>query len=354
MGIQDLNELIREHAPSAFFTASMSDLQGRRVAIDACRWVYANWSMIVKREVSRINPLETPLNDQKLAQNLYRQALNYVLKWLRFGVTPIFVFEGGSRPEKQETKNKRGNKKEETQAKISILEQQYLSAQSSQLVDEARKLYLGLNDIPYWVTDMLHVLLQGIGIPTMKATVDAEQLCASLAIEGHITAVVTTDTDTLTFGCPFVITAINDETLTCVRLDSILHDFQLSKNQFVDLCISLGCDFNNRIRNIGKVKCYKYIHQYGNIDNYSFDTTVLNHKRCREIFSYHESTTILTPNLEPPLYNLQPSGVTEISWPCVLDVNPSALPRAKFYFYLVGFDENDYLPSFTASYQALR
>jgi flap endonuclease-1 len=352
MGIADLNDLIREHAPNAIFTASMNDIRGKRVAIDACRWIYANWSMIVKREVMRSNPLETPLNDHNLARYLYRQALNYILRWLRYQITPIFVFEGASRPEKQETKNKRSTKKEDAQARITALEQQYQMQPNPAFVEEARKLYLGLNDIPYWVTDMLHVLLQGIGIPTLKATVDAEQLCASLAIEGHILATVTTDTDTLTFGCPFVITAVQEETLTFMRLDVILQNFGLSQAQFVDLCISLGCDFNNRIRNIGKVRCYNLIHQHGNIDNYPMDVTVLNHHRCRQIFAYHSSMTILSEILEPPLYNLQPHNISAIRWPCILDINKCALERAKFYFYLVGIDENEFLPTFQASYQA--
>ena len=50
-------------------------------------------------------------------------------------------------------------------------------------------------------------------------------------------------------------------------LDKILRDFGMTMEQFVDLCILLGCDYCPTIKGIGPKKAFDLIAQYKSIEN---------------------------------------------------------------------------------------
>ncbi len=41
----------------------------------------------------------------------------------------------------------------------------------------------------------------------------------------------------------------------------------LTDDEFIDMCILCGCDYASKIEGIGPVKAYKFIKQYGSIEN---------------------------------------------------------------------------------------
>lgn len=55
----------------------------------------------------------------------------------------------------------------------------------------------------------------------------------------------------------------------------------ISREQFIDLCILLGCDYCNNIRGIGPKKAFELIKQYKNIETIleNIDPKVTNLKR---------------------------------------------------------------------------
>ena len=48
--------------------------------------------------------------------------------------------------------------------------------------------------------------------------------------------------------------------------DKILEGFKMDKNQFIDLCILLGCDYCDKIRGIGPKHAYKLIQKHKSIE----------------------------------------------------------------------------------------
>ena len=127
----------------------------------------------------------------------------------------------------------------------------------------------------------------------LDAPYDSEQLCCSLAIEGKVEAVFSTDMDCLVFGTPCVITKEQREPdgtiqLSTISLSETLKCLQLSFPSFVDLCIMCGCDFNQNIPKIGPKKSYDLIYTYKNIDDLpeKYDVKILEHESCRKIFQY--------------------------------------------------------------------
>ena len=48
--------------------------------------------------------------------------------------------------------------------------------------------------------------------------------------------------------------------------DKILEGFEMDKNQFIDLCILLGCDYCDKIRGIGPKNAIKLIQEHKSIE----------------------------------------------------------------------------------------
>ena len=45
----------------------------------------------------------------------------------------------------------------------------------------------------------------------------------------------------------------------------MMKDFDLTDQQFMDMCVLCGCDYASKIEGIGPVKAFKYIKEHGSI-----------------------------------------------------------------------------------------
>lgn len=52
-----------------------------------------------------------------------------------------------------------------------------------------------------------------------------------------------------------------------INLQKILKDFDFNMDQFIDLCILLGCDYAPTIRGIGPKKAFELIEKHKTIEN---------------------------------------------------------------------------------------
>lgn len=156
---------------------------------------------------------------------------------------------------------------------------------------------------------MVKELLTILNIPYIKATSEAESLCAKLCLDNIVDGVLSDDSDLLAYGTPLVLSdvKVSSSKVTVIRIDDIIKELELDQKSFTDLCIMCGTDYNKNIYRVGPVLAYKYIKQYGNIDeianNTSLDISILNHKRIRELFdinnvhSYKEQFSCGLPNM---------------------------------------------------------
>lgn len=74
--------------------------------------------------------------------------------------------------------------------------------------------------------------------------------------------------DSLTFGTKVLLRGFNSkkEPIIHIELDQVLEGFQMTMEQFVDLCIMCGCDYTTNIPGVGPVKAFKYIEQCKTIE----------------------------------------------------------------------------------------
>lgn len=109
-------------------------------------------------------------------------------------------------------------------------------------------------------------LLRLMGLPVIEAPSEAEAQCAQMCKDGQVYAVATEDMDALTFGTPRLVRHLSSgsgEQTQEYNLEKIITGFELNnQDEFIDLCILMGCDYCDSIRGIGGKKGLDLIKKY--------------------------------------------------------------------------------------------
>jgi flap endonuclease-1 len=77
--------------------------------------------------------------------------------------------------------------------------------------------------------------------------------------------------DTLTFGSPILLRHLTYSEarkmpISEINLEDTLKGLGMTMDQFIDLCILLGCDYCDSIKGIGPQKAIKYLQEYGSLE----------------------------------------------------------------------------------------
>lgn len=113
-------------------------------------------------------------------------------------------------------------------------------------------------------------LLRLMGLPVIEAPSEAEAQCAQLCKDGKVYAVATEDMDALTFAAPRLVRHLSsgsaDQTHE-YNLEKVINGFELgSHDEFIDLCILMGCDYCDSIKGIGGKKGLDLIKKHKTIE----------------------------------------------------------------------------------------
>eukprot|EP00549_Striatella_unipunctata_P009822 CAMPEP_0118680326 /NCGR_PEP_ID=MMETSP0800-20121206/4300_1 /TAXON_ID=210618 ORGANISM="Striatella unipunctata, Strain CCMP2910" /NCGR_SAMPLE_ID=MMETSP0800 /ASSEMBLY_ACC=CAM_ASM_000638 /LENGTH=247 /DNA_ID=CAMNT_0006576457 /DNA_START=11 /DNA_END=754 /DNA_ORIENTATION=- len=92
-----------------------------------------------------------------------------------------------------------------------------------------------------------------------------------MAMEGGVYAAGTEDMDALTFKTPILVRKMTfanatKSTIQTVNYQKAIEGLELTHEEFVDLCILMGCDYCDTIRGVGPKTALKLIRQYKNIE----------------------------------------------------------------------------------------
>jgi len=243
--------------------------------------------------------------------------VNLITKLRENDVHCIFIFDGKAPPEKELEQKKRRMEREKMRVKLVELEMAFdvfketgnieeciqtifdrrRNKTDTDRIDEAwieKKIESKKSQL-YTISDedimKAKELFDILKISYITAKGEAEKLCSKLCIDGNVNAVLSEDTDVMTYNTPIFITKFDISSGNCVviRNDKLLEGLDLNKSQLVDLCIMCGTDYNTNIPKVGSKTSYKYIKKYGNIEkikeNTKLDTSILKYKRSRELFT---------------------------------------------------------------------
>lgn len=257
MGIHGLTKLLGDFAPSAMKENEIKNYFGRKVAIDASMSIY-QFLIAVRSDGSQLTN-EAGEVTSHLMGIFYR-----TIRMVENGIKPVYVFDGKPPELKSGELAKRSERREEAQKALAEAEE---AGDSATIDKNSRRLVKVTKEH----NEECKMVLKLMGIPYVDAPCEAEAQCASLVATGKVYATATEDMDSLTFGS---LITLRHMTFSEARkmpiqefhLNAILEDLGLSQDEFIDLCILLGCDYCDSIKGIGPKRAIDLVRQHRSIE----------------------------------------------------------------------------------------
>ena len=260
MGIKNLMKVLNDHTPDSIQNIKTSDLNGKKIAIDTSITLYQYITAIR----SSGDDLKGP--DGKSTSHI-QGILSKTLYYLKLGIIPIHVFDGKPPKLKMKILNDRSKiKKEAISRLIEIEEKALIAPLDAELEDEKIKLLKQSVSISRNEMIQAYEIVALLGVPCIFAPEEADSQCAYLSKNNLVDFVASEDMDLLTFGSKKIIRNFLKKGMFIVELDKILSDGDITMEQFIDICILLGCDYTDTIEGIGVKKAWDLIVQYGSIE----------------------------------------------------------------------------------------
>ena len=327
MGITNLNKFLRNNCPEIFEEIHLSEYSFKKIAIDISLYLCKFKSSCGDRWLSAF--------------------INLVGCLRKNEVHCVFIYDSGCVPEKNAERQERAAQRAKLEDRVYKLEESldkfHLSGEidpilielyekrnktlepkrlmprgligaiktpevDMKFVEEAvikmRSHILEISAEDFLLTKELFKILK---VPYFNAPLEAETFASDLCKRGLVDAVLSEDTDVLAYAAPVFLSKINTTQGTCIRIkyDKLLSALELKCDEFLDLCIMCGTDYNKNIFRVGPEKAYKYIQKHSTIEeiaqaNPNLDVTVLNHVRGRYLFRQYETLNIKIPYCGSP------------------------------------------------------
>ncbi|KAK3346799.1 PIN domain-like protein [Lasiosphaeria hispida] len=258
MGIKGLFPIIKDEAPEAVKEGEIKNQFGRKIAIDASMSIYS-FLIAVRSSDGQQLTNESGDTTSHLMGMFYR-----TLRMVENGIKPLYVFDGAPPKLKSGELAKRFQRKQE--AKEGLEE-----AKETGTAEEIEKFSRRTVRVTREHNAECQKLLTLMGIPYIIAPTEAEAQCAVLARAGKVYAAASEDMDTLCFNTPILVRHLTFSEqkkmpIQEIHVDKVLEGLGMERDQFVDLCILLGCDYLDPIPGIGPSTALKLIRTHGSLD----------------------------------------------------------------------------------------
>ena len=308
MGIQGLSPFLKKKCPTAFNEVQLNKFANEKVAVDISLYLYKYKVVFGDSWVTAFVNLISCLRKNE--------------------INPVFIYDGEAPIEKLEEQQSRRQVKSDRKDKVVNIQkmldvydntgvistelQEFHDKHKSKVESQSLKRLLGNNvennfdktivekkledlnsqNISITKDDIQSTMeiLTAAGIPYYQAPSEAEAFCAYLCVMGKVAAVLSEDSDVLTYGACSLLTKINTSSETCIELtyNDCLEGLSFTNKQFTDFCIMLGCDYNSRVKGFGPVKCFNLLTEYKDIETIETkvknDLSCLKWQRTRELF----------------------------------------------------------------------
>ena len=250
MGIKSLNNIIVNHTKNGEKKVHLSKFKGLRFAIDTNVYLYK----YLYGKSNHIDGIFFMIN-----------------KFKKFGITPLFIFDGKPPEEKSAKIKSRKQIRSKLEEKLLSLKSDLEIVSSSKreaLLEEIKNVEKKIVYVNKNVVEKTKELFDLMGVSYINADCEAEHYCSKLCKLSLVDGVVSEDTDTIACGSRLVIRQFSnkEDMVVSYNLDNILYDLDINYNSFIDMCILLGNDYNNRPRGLNPDKILNLIKKYKNIE----------------------------------------------------------------------------------------
>uniref|UniRef100_A0A5S6Q998 Flap endonuclease 1 n=1 Tax=Trichuris muris TaxID=70415 RepID=A0A5S6Q998_TRIMR len=258
MGIKNLAKVIADLAPEAIREKPLNAYFGRTLAVDASMSMY-QFLIAVRQEGAQLSTESGEVTSHLIGM-FYR-----TIRMITNGIKPVYVFDGKPPVLKSVELGKRQMRRTDAKDKhgeaSEIGDSESVNKYSRRLVKVTRE-----------QTEECKKLLKLMGVPYIEAPGEAEAQCAAMVKSKLVFAAATDDMDTLTFGSDIVLRNVSASEakkmpIKEIHLDAVLRGLELSQEEFVDLCILLGCDYCDSIKGIGMTRAVDLVKKYRNLED---------------------------------------------------------------------------------------
>jgi 5'-3' exonuclease len=244
MGIKYLNKYLRMNCKESIRCIPLNELKNKKIVIDTSIYLY-------KYEA-----------EDTLMENMFLM----ISVFKKYKIIPIFVFDGKSPTEKKALIQKRIENRSDAQKEYNILKEKLVNVDTDEkqeiinIMDQLKK------KIIYITKDKIQKvkdLIQYYGANYIEAPNEADELCASLVIKKKAWACLSEDMDMFVYGCSRVLRYLSllNHNVVLYYYKGILKELKLSSNDFKDICIITGTDYNiNNNINIFTIFNYYYLY----------------------------------------------------------------------------------------------
>jgi len=265
MGIKNLSKLLSRVAAAAKRETQLSDYANRRLAIDVPIYMWKFCS------VTCGHPL--------------RCFEEQILEFGRHNIQPIYVFDGAAVACKQDEIARRREVRAGTRDAMGAAQSAYRAmcdrggstrsyhrelATARQKYEKLRRRVASMPSRRHY--DALRDMLRDREIEAIESGGDAECKCAELVGEGKADCVVTDDYDAVPYLCGLaggqgkMLFGINRPTILEIDVGRVLELTEMTKEQFVDVCILSGCDFCDKIQGVACNRAFQLVKEHGSIE----------------------------------------------------------------------------------------
>jgi flap endonuclease-1 len=229
MGIRHLNSYLRDNCPNSIQPIHLRKISGKKIVVDISIYLYRYEA------------------ENALLENMY--LMLSILSY--YNIIPIFIFDGKPPPEKQQLLQQRKLDRKNALNQYDIL-QHKLDTETLEC-DEKRNVLATMDALKKQSVqlkkdkiDRVKQLIQAYGAMWYDAPREADEICALLVIKQKVWACLSEDMDLFVYGCNRVLRYFNlsSHRVVLYQTQGILRELNMSQNEFKQVCIVSGTDYN--------------------------------------------------------------------------------------------------------------
>jgi len=268
MGVNGLRKIISKYAPDALEKKNFKDFNGTVQALDGVLALYKFCIATIDTPYSKVGHLFA--------------CFFKTLSMLRYGIMPIWVFDGKPPEIKQMTLDERRRNKDIAHNKLN---DECLSHNDKKKLE--KRTFTVTSKLVEDVKDLLKLL----GIPYVIAPGEAEAQCVALNKAKIAHGVVTEDWDAILFGCKRMLKDFSNKNVnnvTEISTKKLLKKLDITHEQIIDLSSILGNDYCSGINSLKPLDAY-YIFKECKFNMHDFLGLLRSEINLKEYEQNHEN-----------------------------------------------------------------
>jgi flap endonuclease-1 len=257
MGIRNLNKYLLENCHNSIKNIHIAELKNKKLSVDISIYLYH-----FEKNGNLINGIYDMIN---------------VFKF--YNIIPVFIFDGKPPNEKKYILQERKKQKEKNKEQIKELTN-ILNNTSYECIEEKNNILLKIEKLKRQTIFITREKIEEVkniirinGASYYDAPQEADELCSILTIREQVWGCVSEDMDMFIYGCPRIIRYFDIYRLSAklYNLHEILLELNVSFNNFKQICILSGTDYNtynNKYNLLKSIDLYNQYQKYINIHTY--------------------------------------------------------------------------------------